>query len=49
MIKKRETLQATDTKNFWNQLKQLKPVGKFVSDKENLPPLDEMQDHYMKL
>ena len=37
MIKKRETLQATDTINFWNLLKQLKPVGKFVSDKEDLP------------
>ena len=22
--------------------------GKFVSNKEDLPPLDEMQDHYMK-
>ena len=30
-------------------LKQLKTGGKFVSNKEDLPPLDEMQDHYMKL
>ena len=41
-------LQATDPSNFWNLLKQLKTSGKFVSDKEDVPPLDEMQDHYMK-
>ena len=49
LIKKLETLQATDPNNFWNLLKQLKTGGKFVSDKEDLRPLDEMQDHYMKL
>ena len=49
LIKKLETLQATDPNNFWNLLKQLKTGGKFVSDKEDLPPLDEMQDHYTKL
>ena len=27
----------------------MKTGGKFVSNKENLPPLDEMQDHYIKL
>ena len=40
LIKKLETLQATDPNNFWNLLKQLKTGGKFVSDKEDLPPLD---------
>ena len=48
LIKKLETLQATDPNNFWNLLKQLKTGGKFVSDKEDLPPLDEMKDHYTK-
>ena len=27
----------------------MKTGGKFVSNKEDLPPLDEMQEHYMKL
>ena len=27
----------------------MKTGGKFVSNKENLPPFDEMQDHYIKL
>ena len=45
LIKKLET----DPNNFWNLLKQLKTGGKFVSNKEDLPPLDEMQEHYMKL
>ena len=27
----------------------MKTGGRFVSNKEDLPPLDEMQDHYMKL
>ena len=27
----------------------MKTGGTFVSDKEDLPPLDEMQDHYTKL
>ena len=49
LIKKLETLQTTDHNTFWNLLKQLKTGGKFVSNKENLPLLDEMQDHYMKL
>ena len=49
LIKKIETLQATDPNNFWNLLKQLKTGEKFASDKEDLPPLDEMQHHYMKL
>ena len=44
LIKKLET----DPNNFWNLLKQLKTGGKFVSNKEDLPPLDEMQNHYMK-
>ena len=35
--------------SFWNLLKQSKAGGKFVSKKEDLLPLDEMQDHYMKL
>ena len=49
LIKKIETLQTADPSNFWNLLKQLKTGGKFVSNKEDSPPLDEMQDHYMKL
>ena len=49
LIKKLETLQAADPNNFWNLLKQLKTGGKFVSDKKDLPPLDEMQDHYTTL
>ena len=35
LIKKLETLQATDPNNFWNLLKQLKTGGKFISDKED--------------
>ena len=27
----------------------MKAGGNFVSNKEDLPPLDEMQDHFMKL
>ena len=42
-------MQTTDPSNFWNLLKQLKTGGKFLSNKEDLPPLDEMQDHYMKV
>ena len=42
-------MQTTDPINFWKLLKQLKIVEKFVSDKEDLPPVDEMQVHYMKL
>ena len=42
-------MQATDPNNFWNLLKQLKTGGKFVSNEEDLPPSDEMQDHYVKL
>ena len=49
LIKKLETLQTTDPDNLWNLLKQLKTGEKFVTDKEDLPPLDEMQDHFMKL
>ena len=49
LIKKLEALQAADSNNFWNLLKQLKIGGKFVSGKEGLPPLYEMQVHYMKL
>ena len=49
LIKKLETLQTTDPNNFWNLLKQLKTGRKFVSNKEDLAPLDERQDHYMKL
>ena len=49
LIKKAETLQTKDSNNIWNLLKQLKTGGKFVSNKEDLPPLDEMQDQYMKL
>ena len=33
LIKKLDTLQATDPNNFWNLLKQLKSRGKFVSNK----------------
>ena len=47
LIKKLETLQRTDPNNFWNLLKQWKTRGKFVSDLEDLSPLDETQDHYM--
>ena len=42
-------MQARDPNNFWNLLKQLKTGGKFVSNKEDLPLFDEMQDHYMKI
>ena len=49
LIKKLETLPITDPNNFWNLLKQLKTGGKFVSNKEDLAPLDEVQDHYRKL
>ena len=42
-------MQATYPNNFWYLLKELKTDGKFVSNKEDLRPLDEMQDHYMKL
>ena len=42
-------MQATYPSNFWNLLKQLKTGRKFVSNKEDLAPLDETQDHYMKL
>ena len=49
LIKKLESLQTTDPPSFWNVLKQLKTGGKIVSNKEDLPALDEMQDHYMKL
>ena len=49
LIKKLEALQAADSNNFWNLLKQLKIGGKFVSGKEGLPSLYEMQVHYMKL
>ena len=42
-------MQITDPNNFWNLLKQLKIGGEFVSNQEDLPSLDEMQDHYMKL
>ena len=42
-------MQTTDPSNFWNPLKQLKAGGNFVSNKEDLPRLDEMQDHFMKL
>ena len=42
-------MQAADPNNFWNLLKQLKTGGKFVSNEEDLPPSDEMQDHYVKL
>ena len=49
LIKKLEALQAADSNNFWNLLKQLKIGGKFVSGKEGLPQLYEMQVHYMKL
>ena len=42
-------MQATYPSNFWNLLKQLKTGRKFVSNKEDLAPLDERQDHYMKL
>ena len=42
LIKKLETLQTTDPDNLWNLLKQLKTGEKFVTDKEDLPPLDEM-------
>ena len=48
-IKKLETLQTTDPNNFWNLLKQLRIGGKFVSNKEDLPPSEETPDHYMKL
>ena len=48
LLKKLETLETTDPHNFWNLLKQLKTGGKIVSNKEDLPPLDEMKDHYMK-
>ena len=30
-------------------MKHLKTGEKFVSNKDDLPPLDEMQDHYMNL
>ena len=49
LIKKLDTLQTTDPNNFWNLLKQLKTGGKFVSNKEELPRLDKMQDHSTKL
>ena len=49
LIKKLETLPITDPNNFWNLLKQLKTGGKFVSNKEDLAPLDEVQDYYKKL
>ena len=49
LLKKLETLETIDPHNFWNLLKQLKTGGKIVSNKEDLPPLDEMKDHYMKL
>ena len=48
-IKKLQVLQTTDPNNFCFLLKQLKTGGIFVSDKEDLHSLDEMQDHYMKL
>ena len=38
LIKKLETLQTTDPKNFRNLIKQLKTGGKFASNKEDLPP-----------
>ena len=43
--KKFGTLQTTDPDNFWNLLKQMKTYEKFASDKKDLAPLDEMQDH----
>ena len=49
LIKKLETLQTTDPDNFWNLPKQLKIGEKFQSNKNDLPPLDGMQDHCMKL
>ena len=49
LIKKLETLQTTDPNNFWNLQKELKTGGKFVTNKEGIPPLHEIQDHYMKL
>ena len=49
LIKKLETLQTTDPNNFWNLLKELKTSGKFVTNKEGIPLLHEIQDHYMKL
>ena len=42
-------MQITDPNNFWNLLNQLKTGGEFVSNQEDLPSLDEMQDHYIKL
>ena len=42
-------MQTADPNNFSNLPKQLNTGGKFVSNKEDLPPSDEMQDHYMKL
>ena len=42
-------MQTTDPNNFWNLLKQLRIGGKFVSNKEDLPPSEETPDHYMKL
>ena len=42
-------MQTADPNNFSNLPKQLNTGGKFVSNKEDLPSSDEMQDHYMKL
>ena len=42
-------MQTADPNNISNLPKQLNTGGKFVSNKEDLPPSDEMQDHYMKL
>ena len=49
LIKKLATVQTTNPNNFWNLSKQLKTGEKFVSNKEDLPPFDEIRDHYMKL
>ena len=48
LIKKLEILQTTGP-NFWNPIKQLETDGKLITNKEDLPPLDEMQYHYIKL
>ena len=42
-------MQTTNPNNFWNLSKQLKTGEKFVSNKEDLLPFDEIRDHYMKL
>ena len=42
-------MRTKDPNNFWNPLKELKTGGNFVSNKAEIPPLDETQDHYMNL